>query len=233
VILVGVSLVVTGVVYPLIDLGRMTKHLDGFYQKAMLQVANELTANNADYLAGILLFYDKDQTLPQTKNLITPALMYLNTGDANLLPSLIASLNIFPATTATVLQDLKEYPVKIYLDNFRVAGLPQIIKSYLNAEYQHYWGNIYMYAPSVKAGRQHFSLKFSANYLVEGPASNRVVIDNQQRAQQALIYLHEGKHQSQAKLAYRLKLIPERVHIPADPLLQKSCVDCFLKGIIL
>jgi hypothetical protein len=217
---------VTGVFMPLANFGADMHVSEARYQRATIQLASELIEDD-DYLAGTFIFHDKDQSIAGFENLIQPAEEYAKTGDVKLMPILIASLNITPKTASQMLEDLHSAPVKLLVNNVRIAGLPTAVLNYLRSEYEHYWGGIYFYAPTVSAGERPLLVKFSGYYVVE--ADEGLMFDQQKVMPKHIVQLTAGEHISNASKTYRLRLLPERTLPLLNLAFQHDCPYCFFR----
>jgi hypothetical protein len=226
--LFGIVVLITGIYAPLAFFTMTAYKLDGGYQQQNIMLANELAQPGDSYIAGTFILYDKDQTVPGFKNLIAPALRFANSGDTSLLPILIDSLSITPMTAPELLANLQKYPVKFIVNNYRIGGLPPSVLKVIGAEYQHYWGGIDLYAPTVLAGQQQLQLKFTGHYLVE--SQGLVVIDHLQFAKDALVPLHKGLHQVSSDAGFRLKYTPA-VTLQLKEEYEHDCASCFVKPV--
>jgi hypothetical protein len=227
-----ITVFLTGVFLPLVRMSVYVYALNGQYQRDMILLTNELLHGQEEYVAGVPLLYNKDQTVAGLKNLIAPALQYLYTPEPALLPVLLPALDMEPRSVEQVLQDLQTKPVKLLVNNDRIAHLPPRILNYLRSEFEHYWGGIYLYSPTVQADQQVFLLKFSARYNVEPVEMRPVVIDGEERLPHAIITLASGQHRSRANVAYRLRLLPTHLDISPDPSTFHDCGACFAKPVV-
>jgi hypothetical protein len=214
-ILSSTILVITvfiGLFYPLNQFFSDLPIINNAYQQANIRVANALLQDGSGYIAGTDLIYDRNQTISGLRNLVAPTIAYLKAPSAELRSVMFASLDQDPnATTSSIIQDLSHSSVKFFVDNYRMLELPIDIKNYLNAHYQHFWGSIYLYAPEVQAGERLVFIPFSGRYLIEAKVANAISLNGQIYQAQSVINLKKGYYQSNAKIAYRLKLIPEGV----------------------
>ena len=220
------TLLVTGVYFPLHDFGRNMHVRDATYQQATIRATDKLLLED-NYIAGTYIFYNKDQVTPGFENLIQPAIEYAQTGDSKLMPILLVSLSITPKRAAEMVADLKSAPLKFYVNNVRIASLPIPVRVYLQNEYQHYWGSIYLYAPTVTAASREFILKFSGDYQLE--STQPVVLDQQTLAPGARLRLTQGRHVTLAQSNYRLRFVPADGAAGLNPQFQQDCLMCFLK----
>lgn len=183
---------------------------DGAYQKANIEVANTLLQDGSDYVAGIDLIYNKTQPIAGMRHLMGPAIDFLYSPSEKLKTVMLASLYEDPTVTAdSVIAALKKSTVKFYVNNYRMMALPVKIKHFLAAEYEHYWGSIYLYAPQIARGKQTLMLKFSGKYRIESATPNDIMLNEKQYAVDSTPFLNKGAYTSTASRSYRLKLIPD------------------------
>lgn len=225
-ILLGFILVGVGIFYPLSNIKPMLAQTDNGYQTRMIRLAHSLLNNQETYVAGIPFLYSTMQPIAGMKNLITPALQYLHTPDKALEYMLMTSLYMEPRTEQQVCADFEKTPVKLIINNYRIAALPQTIQTYLDNHYLHFWGSIYLYAPVIAKNTTTFSLLFSGKYTVLAPQGSRVNIDSKSFTTGTVIYLNTGIHHSKTKMDYRLKLLPEKNDLN---LLEKDREDRWLE----
>jgi hypothetical protein len=198
-------------VYPGILLYEKLFKINGSYQKAMLKTMNTLLQDNSNYIAGIELFYDKTQPIAGMRHLMGPAIDYLDHPTENIRRAMLASLYEDPhATMDSIIATWKKTAIKFYVNNYRMEALPEKIKNYLKTEYEHYWGSIYLYAPSVFHGKNKLVLKFSGKYYIESPLHDKIILNNMPYYTHSTVYLRKGIYRSQATVNYRLKLIPNQ-----------------------
>lgn len=198
--------IIIGVIFPLLTYILKNYNVDSGYQKAVVNVANQLLEKNENYIAGTALLFNHEQNVAGLQNLIGPAIYYLYTQSAKIAPILIASLDMSPVTQQVVLNDLKNKPVKFYVNNYRIGNLPYSIRHYLGLHYQHYWGSIYLYAPVVSSGKHEFTIKFEGNYRVT--SKSNIYINKKLIHPNSMIQLTFGKHQSDSTEQYRLSWVP-------------------------
>lgn len=203
------SMILVGGVYPLTLFFIKMLNTSGAYQKANIRAVNALLKDGSDYVAGIELIYYKTQPIAGMRHLMGPAIDYLTTGDEKLRPVLLPSLYLTPNVSAqTAIADLDRSAVKFYVNNYRMHALPPSIKKYLTAHYDHFWGSIYLYAPYIEQGLQHFEIKFSGNYLIKSTSSHHIIIDGHSYNSHNKLYLQKGNHIAQSDVPFRLNLIP-------------------------
>jgi len=210
--LIILSLVFTGLVYPLCALIGHLPERNSAYQKAVLGLMDSLLQDGSDYVAGVELVYNKNQPIPGMRQLEIPAIDYLTSQDEKLRPFMsLASLYHTPdASVTSVIANLRKSRVKLYINNYRMHALPPTIQTYLNSVYEQYWGSLYLYAPQVAAGKQQVQIKFAGNYLIEGQSD--ILLDGRKYSALTKLNLTEGQHYSYSKQVYRLKLLPEIEH---------------------
>lgn len=207
-----------GIAYPFVLLFHTLKESSGQYQQSMVRLTQALLQDGSDYLAGIELIYNKNQPIPGMRHLDVPALSYLYNPTEKLAKAMLASLYHTPDISIDkAIHYLENSQVKFYVNNYRMNVLPPKIKKYLNANYAHFWGSIYLYSPIVQPGSQRIQIKFPGHYRVETSASN-VIIDNNSLKPNQIITLSRGFHQSLATTQYRLRLQEETI----TPLLHQN-----------
>lgn len=207
--LTTLAVIFIGLIYPVLRLGVITYLVNGSYQKETILLAQQLLQKNEGYFAGMPLLYYQEQAIPGLKNLIGPAIDYLYQAKPSLKPMLLASLDMEPTSPEKIIQAIQSKPLKLYIDNGRVESLPPVIKHYLNTEYQHFWGSIFLYAPTFSAQQTLISLKFSGSYQLE--SLQPISIDQKSWQPTMLLTLQKGQHFIKANTTYRLKYVPEHL----------------------
>jgi hypothetical protein len=230
--LVMITVLVAGVFNPLARTLAYAVALKGEYQQDMIRLAQVLLQDGGEYVAGTPLLYNQAQTVVGLKNLIAPAINYLYTADPALVPVLLPALDMEPRTERQVMQDLMRHPVKLLVNNDRIALLPPSLQRYLHSEFEHYWGSLYLYSPTILPTATHFSLKFTGHYQLETAASEPVMIDGRTYLPFRRIALQRGEHYTEAKAAYRLRLQPDRDGMVLPSASFEECVTCFAKPIV-
>ncbi len=226
-----VIMISTGIVYPMVRVVYKVYLFNGNYQKSMLTVSNELLKDGGGFFAGTPLFYDRDQAISGLKNLIDPAIEYLRKPSEKILPIMLASLYLEPRTDAEVIHDLQVTPVKFYVNSNRIWNLPNTIHRYLQTEFTHYWGSIYIYAPVVARKKQNVLIKFRGNYEVVAKEKAIIYLDNKKILPNSVISLQKGWHISDATIFYRLKYVPNHP-VKLDPEYAADDSYKFLKLIV-
>jgi hypothetical protein len=204
-------IMITGIfinlIYPYSLLPAKLTYLNGAYQKAHIQTIEKLLADQSDYVAGIELIYTKTQPIAGMRHLMGPAIDYLYKPTPELKSVMLASLYEDPnASIQSVISAFSHSSVKFYVNNYRIRALPPKIKNYLNSQYAHWWGSIYLYAPVIAKGKQIVAIKFPGKYRVE--SMNPIIINEQVYYNHDVITLSKGLVSSTAQQDYRLKLIP-------------------------
>lgn len=199
---------VIGMIYPFLFFIGDLPRKNGAYQKNMVQLADQLLRTGGDYIAGIELFYDKNQPIQSLRHLDVPGLRYLYSQDKKLRPSMLPSLYHTPdASISGAINSLQQSHVKFFINNYRMDALPKTIKQYLASQYEHYWGSIYLYAPTMMKGNHQVEIKFTGQYQLD--SRQPIQLDHKTLLPNASIHLNAGNHFSHASSDYRLKLIPE------------------------
>ncbi|MFI4917962.1 MAG: hypothetical protein ACHP65_00235 [Legionellales bacterium] len=193
----------------------------GRYQKSIIHLMDQLLTDGDGYIAGVPLLLDKEQPVPGLKHLVGPSIGYMTHPSEKLRAVLTSdSQYLTPVTVPLLIESIKKAPVKFYVDNNRFHFLPKAIHRYLDTQYQHFWGSIFLYAPKIQAGQQSINIKFSGDYEVDADAV--VSIDNKQYAPKSIITLARQQYVSDSGAAYRLKLIPNQVKGFLEPNYQKN-----------
>jgi hypothetical protein len=181
---------------------------DNHYQRNMLGLAEQLLQDpEENYVAGVPLIYSKASIIPGLTHLTVPQLKYLYQPDIANRKLMLESLYLSATSQSEVLSAIRDAPIKFYINNNRMQALPPALKNFLAQEYQHFWGSIYLYAPTVPAGEQGLVLKFGGYYKVK--AADVVAIDGKFYPPGTIATLHPGNHLSVANSSYRLQLVPE------------------------
>ena len=208
--IIMITMIFIGGIYPLTLFASRLLFENGSYQKANIEVINALLKDGNDYVAGIELIYNKTQPIAGMRHLGGPSIDYLYSQSKKIRPTLLASLYADPTVTIdSVIASLKKSSVKFYVNNYRMNALPNQIKTYLQNNYAHFYGSIYLYAPTIPAGQHEIKLKFSGDYLIE---SHSNVIMNKKIYRSGMIYhLNRGSIESDASKPYRLKYKPTKI----------------------
>lgn len=207
--LLTLSTVFIGGIYPAILFAVKIVTLDGRYQKANIEALETLLQDGSGYVAGIELLYNKTQPIAGMRHLHGPAIDYLYEPTEKLRPAMLASLYQDPhATGDIVLTHLQQSTVKLYVNNYRMMALPPNIKQYFESNYEHLWGSLYLYAPTINAGKQFVEIKFSGEYKIESPRASSITLDHHRYQNSSVIHIEKGNHASAAPASYRLKLMP-------------------------
>lgn len=216
-----ILLIVSSILYPLYQSFNRLKFDDGLYQQHMMRVADRLLNPNDGYVGGIPFLYNRDQAITGLKNLIGPALLYLNDPQESIRPLLLSSLYLSPVSQQEILKQLEIKPVKLFMSNFRLMQLPNTIRDYLYANFQHYYGSIYLYAPTINPEQKTFMIKFDGTYRIQTVNNIQITIDQHHMQAGDTIILTKGQHYSTALEAYRLVFITDQ----GKALMQKTYQD--------
>jgi len=191
------------------------------YQQANVQTIHALTQDGSDYIAGVELIYNKTQPIAGMRHLMGPAIDFLYSPTDKLKSVMLASLDEDPNATAdSVINALKQSAVKLYVNNYRINALPKKIKHYLNSEYEHWWGSIYLYSPQIAKGDQQIRLKFTGKYLIESQSNHLLELNDKKYPAYSLIDLQAGKLLSHSDNDFRLRLMPEIKSLQLNPAYQ-------------
>ena len=195
---------------------RSLPQYSGRYQKSMIHLVANLLDKGGVYIAGVPLLLDIEQPVPGLKHLIGPSIDFMHQPSKKLYTILsLSSLYFSPATVPEVIESIKSAPIKLYVDNDRFHQLPNELFTYLDTQYQHFWGSIYLYAPRILAGHQTINIKFPGRYKVKG--NSVIYIDNKKMKPNAIIHLSNRDYISEASSTYRLTLIPNNVKHLLEP----------------
>lgn len=197
-----------GIIFPVTRFVGSLDEMNGTYQKDMLFLAHQLTQNEGDYVAGVALFHDKASAIPGLKHLCLSALEYLYQPNDTLRRTMtLSSLYFSPNNPDEIIAALKQSNIKFYVNNNRFVQLPEKIKTYLQSEYQHFWGSIYLYAPTFHANQTRIHLKFTGKYRLVSDTT--VNIDHKKISPNASVTFVKGSHRASATQAYRLQWLPD------------------------
>lgn len=203
-----VLLPVIAAMVQLIPITRDVKALAGDYQHRHLLAIDTLLKKDGDYFAGIDLLYNRSQPVFGLELLAGPTIGYLNHPTEKLKEVMLPSLNLNGSlTVAGVLQSLRDARIKLYVNNYRVRGLPPAIQQFLANEFLHYSGSVYLYAPRIAIQQRNFVLKFSGEYLVMSKKS--IDLRGHVYKQNAVVFLKAGNYRNINRSEFRLRLIPE------------------------
>lgn len=219
------ALILTAIIFPFRFFVLTLQNHNGDYQKANLMAMMNLLDKNDDYLAGIELFYDKNQPIPGMRHLMGPAIAYLYQPTKKLRAVMLDSLYEDPtATPEKIIHNLDTSNVKLYVNNYRLAFLPPSLLTYLQNNFQHYWGSIYLYAPSISAGTHQMALKFTGKYRIESN-QHEISINHKMYNDSDIIYLTKGSLLTQSKQDFKLQYIP---HLSMPDKFRKDDFEKFL-----
>jgi len=195
----------------------VSRHFDGSYQKTMIQTANTLLAEKGvNYIAGIPFIYNKDQGVDGLQNLISPAIDYLYHPRDSLKPLMLDSLGLSTLEIEDIRYDFEAKPVKLIINNYRMMSLPPMLRNYIHANYQQFYGSIYLYAPEVLSSQISFHLKFGGRYRIKSDARHTILLDKKHFHNNEIIKLKKGDHLTKSKTNYRLILVPDNA-VKLDP----------------
>ncbi len=221
-----ITVIFIGLIYPFTLFPARIAYMNGNYQKAHIRVVNKLIEDGTDYVAGIELIYNRTQPIAGLRHLMGPAIDYLYKPTPKLRSVMLASLYEDPSVTMdSVIASLRNSPVKFYVNNYRIMALPRKLKTYLASQYEHLWGSVYIYAPTISRGTQSISIKFSGNYLIEPRSAGNISLNGKQYANNTIIYLQKGQYLTNASGDFRLKLVPEKITPLLDPHFQMDNYD--------
>lgn len=211
---------IVSLILPLISYFAANTEKSARYQKSVLYLADRLLRSGGDDIDGVDYFYNRTQPVPAMRHLDLVAIAYLAHQSPLLLPVMTPFLDHYPAAPEQVIQELQTAKIKFYINNYRINGLPAYLKNWFAENYLHFWGSIYLYAPTVTSGTQKINLKFSGNYAVNSAAP--IMLDGKFLRPAQQIRLREGAHFSHADVSYRLQLLDDKTHDLLDPRYQND-----------
>ena len=191
-----------GVFLPLTRLPVALQRDSGF-QRHTVELGHWLVKPEETYIDGINLLYRREQKVGALSWLGAPALRRLN--------------GMTDAELQEIIEEMERQPVKLVVFNYRIEDLPQGLLMYLVPNFDHLWGNIMIYAPSIGPDDGQFAVKFSGHYRLETSGSEPIRIDGRQVAGGETLLLDKGWHQVAGDTLFRLVLAPEGIEEKADP----------------
>lgn len=206
--IIWITIFLTGFLFPLARFTIIALELNNTYQKNMLIVADQLLNDGGFYIGGSPFLFNKEQGVLGLKNLIGPAIDYLYKPSDDLEPIMLSSLDLDKRKMEQVIDDIKNQPVKLYINNVRLLSLPDSILQCLHQQFIHYWGSIYLYAPLVTKGTQKIKIHFSGRYFIKAKSDIKLSIDGNINSANSIVTLKKGFHQSLSNQPYRLQLQP-------------------------
>lgn len=210
------TLIVTDLLYPALLIPEKIMYLNNNYQHATIDALEKTIDKEHDFIAGIELLYYHDQPIAGVRHLMGPAIDYLFHPTDKLRSVMLTSLDEDPeATITSIINHISTSNVALYVNNYRIQALPGPIKSYLNEQYEHFWGSLYTYSPNITSGTQMINLRISGQYLIK--STETIILDGHPLPPQTMINLKKGEHRSDATSAYRMQWIPS---ITVDPIFQ-------------
>jgi hypothetical protein len=179
----------------LIPLGRSDNVLarDSHYLRYTIEVAEQLLAPGEQYLAGIDMVHTRQQS---------SGLGWLDR----------RKLDTLRKRGPALLTQLRASPPKLVIWNYRMEGLPELVRRHLRMQYRPFWGSVYTYAPT--AADETFTLAYGGRYVLRDPKS--VVIDGKKLSPGKWVELSAGAHRAERK-GVRLQWLP--------PLAQQKQLD--------
>ncbi len=175
------------------------------YQKQTIELVDDLTKDGSTYVAGVDLIFNKKQAM-SGNSFLYQNILYLNSPNEHLKKMMLSSLDLDPnVTVKKLIDDMKEHPVKVYVHTFFMEKVPGL-KVYLNANYEHLWGNVYIYAPEFISGKHNIDVKFMGDYKVESKFP--LIINGKKIYPDTIIHLDNHRFEYVAADYFRLKLSP-------------------------
>lgn len=199
-----------GFLYPFLILIMNNEVLNGRYQKENLIMLKQLTADGSDYLAGTDFIYNRDQPIRGMQHLNGPAIDFLYQPTSKKLQSaMIPSLNFTKdMTVAKIITTLEKSNIKVYVNSYRMDALPKSLKNFLASHYQHYWGSLYTWSPTIGKDIKQYQIKFTGNYRLLTSPSAAVFIDNVPYRKNNIVTLKAGTVRIKTFEQFRLQYLP-------------------------
>ncbi|MBA3660836.1 MAG: hypothetical protein H0W64_03845 [Gammaproteobacteria bacterium] len=205
--ILSIPILFVGFIYPLIIFTQQALRQTGQYQRAHIFAAEALLKDKTDYIAGVDLLPSRSQPINGLKHLMGPAIDFLYQPTPSLRAVMLPSLDQDQLATVDSIKDaIATSQVKFYINNYRMMALPPHLKIYLQANYQHFWGSIYLYAPQFSPQNSDIFIKFSGKYRID--SYRDVYLNGMQLTNGETTYLSQGHYRANSKGDYRLVLIP-------------------------
>ncbi len=168
-------------------------------QRRNIEVAERILDGEDRYLAAVNMLFRRQQSLGELAwidRTVAAELQRMSNGDLLML-----------------VRRLHASRTKLVLYNYRIGGLPPLLRLYIESQYDILWGNILIYAPRVAPG--DFDLNFSGSYVLANDAE-AATIDGMVLRRAEPRQLRSGRHTYTGRGVIRLKLIPGP--LPPGPL---------------
>ncbi len=199
-------IILGGVAYPLTFLPEMLSR-DNQYQRYVVRVAHSVLGKGDTYLAGNDLVYDREQTHPALRRL----------GAARL-----DAMKGWPAPRLqTLIDEVDRGRPKLMIYDYRFAGLPTDLKSYLLRRFDPWSASVYLYAPLLAPDESTFDIWFDGQYRVE-PQAGSAVIDGHAVPSGTALWLQRGVHRNDSAVPIRVRLIPPDAEARTDAAMQQT-----------
>ncbi len=168
-------------------------------QRFSVEIAEKLLAPGESYLAGMHMVHTRPHAGGGRLNwLDTRRLAAIDRAEAEAL-----------------VETLRGNPPKLVIWNYRIAALPPPLSTYLQENYGHFTGNVFLYSPMGRAGA--LPIAFAGEYLVVGADGQTLAIDGRALRPGESIHLEAGSHQATSEGAFRLALRPAFEAPPRKP----------------
>jgi hypothetical protein len=171
------------------------------FQRAMFRIGDRMLREGGTYFAAVPILYTHRQAGPPNFNSVDKVQQ-----------ELLEQLS--PAELLDIVRKLDTEPIRFILFNYRIDGLPTLLRQYLASTFEPYWGALFIYSPNVRSGI--FTLKFDGEYVV-GSKASIVTIDGRGFAPGARLRLTRGEHIAESSALFRLRLDPASVAPDLDP----------------
>jgi hypothetical protein len=187
------------VAYPLTRIPTVLKRDNGA-QKNAVRIADHVLDADDVYFAGTEMVFDRVQ--PKEFRWIDRVVMAkLHWGDV-------------PARTRRFMSA----GIKLYISSDRSDKLPAPMRAYLQRDFDHLHGNVFIYCPLITPNRPQAKFVFPGNYLLKGrDGEGPIHVDWVQKKSGDEITLQPGWHHFKATQPIRVCLNPPGWKAVADP----------------
>lgn len=204
------TFIVLAVLYPAMRLPFVFSRDNG-YQRSSIELADAILAKGETYLAAAPLLPHREQPIQRLKWVGAGEIAQLRKDPPSVLQSMVAQLEAAPP--------------KLLIANYRIHGLPPILRSWLDAHYAQLAGSVYVYAPRINAGQMIAGLAYAGRYRLEMRQPEALIrLDGRSHRNGELLKLSRGVHEIHATTDVRFRLLPHGIEQHIDPANQNEQV---------
>ena len=190
-----VLLVSLGLLLPLSRLPNNLKR-DNSFQSHNVVLADSLLESGGGYLASLPLLYDRVQPVAEFRWLDDIARRLLEKRSPEELRELVSRM--------------ARAELKLIIMNYRMDDLPSPLKAFFADNFAHFWGNVFLYAPSFEPGDQTITLGIGGLYQVAiRDQDGSVALAGEAFDHGGFVRLSRGEHLVSSEDGFRLRFIPE------------------------